>query len=937
MSLQIYDVSQDWDLNNKQVHLNFTIALPDNFFLSSKPFLEKELYIRLYTSPYIDVSHIDIPALSDLTDTYTEGEGIQAAIGIAAGLEVNFGGQITEERSKRYISFRSREDVNNKRCFEITLKLTGINIPVDKQTKGIPIQVILNFQFSLLPDFEETHGQFKSSLHLGDLKNGNFINFVAPHKYTTAYLDSPNAKAIEENYTWNKPEPPIISDRENFVGRNKEINEVQELLKGKGKRKGRSITVAIYGEPGVGKTHLVKHIASKIAKKFPGGVIWTDFSHFEISNNSVIAHTLQQWASFSTRTVNIVPGTLTSSIVKYAFDKDAPGKILVIMNDIGKEDIARQLLDILPIGSTRILITQNRQLAINLAGSKNVYKLEHLTTPDAIALLRDRIDSHKYSDETLEEIIGLLEHSALGIHTVSRLIEQSHSNEPVQEVIQRLKKRFNTGEFIEYIKLIDVFNECYENLGANLNEQQYLQKCLRRLGILHPTHDVFKLVAEQIWELDTDKTQEILEGLVNSNLLSIIEYPYFYHLHNLTHQYALNKLLSDENEFFTALEGYTNYFINALNHCIAIGNFIALRRQHDGLAYIFFLADKHKLHSLLIKLYTTFSGYLYLEYRHEELERWTNKLYEITNNCTDITRENIEILNNKAKLYLRRGWRDKAEKTWEIALHMANSLGDDEEKAHILVERIDLVNDGHLVHLTIRDFEEAIAIRRKGKNNRTLAYTLAKLGDRYVAMMQLTNEEAQRKILADKAKKCFDEAEQIYESIKSEHISEVKANRTLDEYAEKLQNYHPVMSELAQVYRLRGILLADQGAWIEAIEWFNKGLKLNANAENNFVHMSILVSMAPSLTATGLIKQAITNLVAAAHWFNSRSALEAQNWTVVSLIIREMIGLQKLNALLKDFQPIPDVFKEILEEDIMRSDVKQFVARWRNLGLNTSF
>ncbi|MCD4687064.1 MAG: tetratricopeptide repeat protein, partial [Anaerolineae bacterium] len=213
-----------------------------------------------------------------------------------------------------------------------------------------------------------------------------------------------------ESATWHVPTPPLIPEQRRFVGRAKEIDAVTAML-----QPGETVTItaAVAGAGGIGKTYLADHLATELRDQFPGGVFRASLGPDAKDPASILQRILPDWAQAHPQGRTTDPADITPELVTawLADDTVRPGRILALLDDVWHDAPARALKNVLPPGSACIVTTRNREM--RLGG--RIFDLDRLTPDDALALLHDRLG--KLDDEQEKAARKLI--TALGGHALA--------------------------------------------------------------------------------------------------------------------------------------------------------------------------------------------------------------------------------------------------------------------------------------------------------------------------------------------------------------------------------------------------------------------------------------------------------------------------------------------------------------------------------------
>lgn len=190
------------------------------------------------------------------------------------------------------------------------------------------------------------------------------------------------------------PPPPHFTNREH------ELDALTSRLIG-----GETMAVtALQGMGGVGKTALAQKVASHLAPRFPGGVLWTSLG--PVPN---LFGVIDRWASYTGgdlsayREVEVRADALRLLLTPY-------GQILAILDDVWEFESADLLIHYaLPGGTAIIVTTRDAELAKRLRC--RVDPVDVLSEPDALKLLSillGPLDAYSREARDVAKIVGYL-------------------------------------------------------------------------------------------------------------------------------------------------------------------------------------------------------------------------------------------------------------------------------------------------------------------------------------------------------------------------------------------------------------------------------------------------------------------------------------------------------------------------------------------------
>ena len=203
---------------------------------------------------------------------------------------------------------------------------------------------------------------------LTDLGEHRLKDLGAPERIFQ--LGDGNFPELKSLYRTNLPVPAT-----SFVGRNRELREVVELLAGDDAR-----LVTLTGAGGSGKTRLLLQAAAEVSERFPDGVFWVPLA--PLRDASGLEATFAQALEVRER-----PGVAIAD----SFPVALGGKHALVVVDncehliAGVADLVRQLVDRCP---TLVVVASSRE-RLGLRAERT-YEVPPMASSDGLALFVDR-------------------------------------------------------------------------------------------------------------------------------------------------------------------------------------------------------------------------------------------------------------------------------------------------------------------------------------------------------------------------------------------------------------------------------------------------------------------------------------------------------------------------------------------------------------------
>lgn len=332
--------------------------------------------------------------------------------------------------------------------------------------------------------------------------------------------------------------PPDVED---FVGRERVLDQITRLLEDRAAQRTAIAIVAIAGKPGVGKTILAVHAAHRLRHRFPDGQLYVNLRGAEaqaLDPQEVLAGFLRELGVARAA----VPENLEerARLFRARLDKQ---RVLVVLDNAADEAQVRQLL---PGGSGCAVLLTSRSMIAGLAGITPVH-LEQLRPEQAVELLarivgHDRVDMEP---EAAAEIVQLCGYLPLAVRIAgSKLASKRHWS--LASFARRLgDERNRLGELV--VGDLEVRASLALSYDG-LNEQE--RRVFRLLGVLD-VPDFPPWISAAILGGDLS-AERLVERLVDMQLLEVAEYGTSpesrYRFHDLLRVFARERLREEEPE-----------------------------------------------------------------------------------------------------------------------------------------------------------------------------------------------------------------------------------------------------------------------------------------------------------------------------------------------------------------------------------------------------
>jgi len=346
-----------------------------------------------------------------------------------------------------------------------------------------------------------------------------------------------------------------------FLGRNKEINEIKELLP-----KNRLITLT--GPGGTGKTRLSIQVASEVEDDFPGGIFWVPLTSVKDTNTVVTA--IAEHLGLKEDPILSIEEVL----IQFFKEKHA----LLVLDNFEHIVSASFIIDRLLKVCSKLSVMVSSRIILQVPGEMeyqvpplNVPKLdlsntlEDLKAMPSIALFTERAQASRpnfqltqENAETIAEICVRLDGLPLGIELAAARMKIFSS----KSLLSRLSKTFDIlkggGQFpARHQTMRNTIAWSYDLLEPQ--EQKLL--CQVSVFVGGFTMEAIEIICGEIEGLDWDVVDGIM-ALVDKSLLRTEESEEdlrFYMLETIR-EFAFEELEKAQNEQ-SIKESFINYFL----------------------------------------------------------------------------------------------------------------------------------------------------------------------------------------------------------------------------------------------------------------------------------------------------------------------------------------------------------------------------------------
>ncbi len=735
-------------------------------------------------------------------------------------------------------------------------------------------------------------------------------------------------------YKWQPTIWRGFDEGKDFVGRQKELDTLLTTLTA-GENvtlTGRAISATLQGMAGIGKTYLAYKllidIPLRFSSHFPGGVILIEVGP-QIINEQIAQLPLGKLANhaFGGSLLTLAVGQLDPDIVASWLSNAAPGRFLVIFDDVWDESAMRFLSRALPPMAVRLVTTRYASTANALGGY--IVSLEVLSLDDGLALLKDRLhcqDDARYQNDMdyqaklqakLEEMVKVLEGHALALDIAAALIEQPIQERQIGQLLDDLRKDIGQGALS---RLSMPERDRNGNLERSL-EISYRrmdaqeQKRFRALGIFAPETPITAEAAAAIWGIEESAARMKLTYFKN---LALLIRPGesgedTYRQHSLLRAYAL-ALLNSHNELTSASWSHANYYANLVRQAeTAVPKNYPLLDQHlqNILAALKWSSDNEP--SLFSRLLEVASQYLFLRGQFALLKAY---LPQATNASATIGAKGRQanLLKSLGDLERHLSHLDEARSHYDAALPLYKAEQDQLGQANLLKSLGDL--ERHLGHLeeARSHYDAALPLYKAVQDQLGQANLLLRLGDLEYRLGHL-----------EEARSHYDAALPLFKAVQSQlgqanllkslgdlerHLGHLEEARS--HYDAALPLFKAVQSQLGQanVYMSIADMFLAQKDWELARNYYEQALPLFIVEQDPLGQANTLIDLGRVRFELGDHDQGIKDVQQAAVLYRS---LQNDEWARRAELYLTQMRARLSQSHEEDNEPVSPEETEILQ------------------------
>jgi tetratricopeptide (TPR) repeat protein len=591
-----------------------------------------------------------------------------------------------------------------------------------------------------------------------------------------------------ENYAlpprrWQKP-PHQPRLKKSFIGRRKELELLKQHLSA-----GKDLTIAsqgvavLWGMAGIGKTYLARKLAADLEAQFPAGVIWITCGENmrSVADAGVGLAALAGFA-FGASPIQLDSSQLDPEKVRGWLEETAPGRLLVVFDDVWYQDPLNRLDQALPASAVRLITTRNANIARFLQGY--LHPLEQLLPEDGLGLLEDRLQTKELAgldqyQEPLKALVKLLDGHALALDIVAALIRRPAQ---IESILHALENEISLGN-LDRLSVRDrtaqeSVRDTHVRLSLTLSYKDMEleeQRCFRVLGVFASSSIITLEAAAVVWEVeDLLAAERILENLETLALLSEVDddtAERCYQQHSLLRTYAYELLKKEEEEYSRACWAHASYYTQLIEHIKVADAALVYQALPNIFSALEWTASQES--TLFVRLIESSFQYLLIYGQWKKLKHILPQALIVAQSSGN-RRQQTNVLRSLGDLEMRLGQVDEARGYYDTALPLYRVERDRLGEANVLRSLGDLERRLGQVDEAREHYDGALPLYRAERDRLGEANVLVSLGDLASRLGQV-----------DEAREHYDGALPLYRAERAS-LGEANVLRSLGDLASRL-------------------------------------------------------------------------------------------------------------------------------------------------------
>ncbi|HEV2779467.1 MAG TPA: tetratricopeptide repeat protein [Actinophytocola sp.] len=676
--------------------------------------------------------------------------------------------------------------------------------------------------------------------------------------------------------------------------------------------------VAIDGPPGIGKSALVAHWASR--HPFPTGTLYADLSGHSLTEPVAPAAVLTAFLGALDVPPDHVPSDVRAQVTLLR-QLLADHRPLIVLDNVRDSDHVRPILA--ATGSCAVLVTSRQQLTglVHRDGAHRIM-LPRLARDDSVTLLRRRIGDARAAQDprAVDDLVSLCDGLPLGIRIAAEHVA-GRPDVPLHDLVVQLRRQrrilLDAGSQgdDDTVTLRAVFSCSYDALVPEA------RRLFRLLG-LHPGIEFSAPAASALADLPLARTEQLLDILLGANLVEQRAADR-YRLHDLIHLFAAELAAAEDPQTRRAtihrlLDWYLSSAINAARQAdpnrvevppLPITSGIEPQRFHDAQeALRWAIAERPNLLAAV--------RYAASEDFHEHAWRLVGDFDDLLHRYGD-PRELLEVhhialesaravnskegaaglLNNLGFTYYFAKEYTQAARYLREAHLLYRELGDTYGEAMGLMNIATTAIELGELRSVVKMYEKAIALFDRIGHKAMKAHAYHRLGDAYRRMEQY-----------DSAAKCYQTALRLRQEL--DHPRQADTLTAIGELHLTLGDLMPAMAYLEQalIFHHRAL---DERRTAEALEAlatvyfrlnrFTDAIPRAAEAARLYRAINEPHGQARSLNLLAEAYHAVGDYSAArAHWSNAATLFRELNHPDADMVERRLARMSDADS------PIPE-------------------------------